>query len=97
MDNAIKYSSENGQIDVMIRKTGTGADLIVSNDVNRITKEQTDRMFDRFYRADESRSEKAGYGLGLSIAKAVCEAHGGGIKAETLSDGKKIRITARLS
>ena len=97
MDNAVKYSSDGGGIDVKLRRSGTGADLIVSNDVDSVTKEQTDKMFDRFYRADESRSEKAGYGLGLSIAKAVCEAHGGSIKAEPLDDGRRIRITAKLA
>ena len=96
-DNAVKYSSDGGGIDVKLRRSGTGADLIVSNDVDSVTKEQSDKMFDRFYRADESRSEKAGYGLGLSIAKAVCEAHGGSIKAEPLDDGRRIRITAKLA
>ena len=97
MDNAVKYSSDEGGIDVRLRRSGTGADLTVSNDVDSVTKEQTDKMFDRFYRADESRSEKAGYGLGLSIAKAVCEAHGGSIKAEPLDEGRRIRITAKLA
>ena len=97
MDNAVKYSSDGGGIDVKLRRSGTGADLIVSNDVDSVTKEQTDKMFDRFYRADESRSEKAGYGLGLSIAKAVCEAHGGSIKAEPLDEGRRIQITAKLA
>ena len=97
MDNAVKYSSDEGGIDVRLRRSGTGADLTVSNDVDSVTKEQSDKMFDRFYRADESRSEKAGYGLGLSIAKAVCEAHGGSIKAEPLDDGRRIRITAKLA
>ena len=97
MDNAVKYSSDGGSIDVKLRRSGTGADLIVSNDVDSITKEQTEKMFDRFYRADESRSEKAGYGLGLSIAEAVCKEHGGSIKAEPIDNGKRIRITARLA
>lgn len=96
LDNAIKYSDEEGKIDFVLKKNGNGVEIVCSNSVDSVTQEQADRMFDRFYRADQSRSEKSGYGLGLSIAKAVCEAHQGSIRADAATDGKKITITARL-
>lgn len=96
LDNAIKYSDEEGKIDFVLKKNGSSAEIVCSNSVDTVTQEQADRMFDRFYRADASRSEKSGYGLGLSIAKAVCEAHQGSIRADAAPDGKKIMITARL-
>ena len=96
LDNALKYSDEHGTISCMLRPSGQGALLTVTNTVGHIEKEQTDRMFDRFYRADSSRNEKSGYGLGLSIAKAVCESHGGSISASA-PDEKHIIITAKLA
>jgi len=96
MDNAVKYSSDSGSIDVSLKKAGNGVELETRNTVDSVTQEQADKMFDRFYRADSSRSEKSGYGLGLSIAKAVCEAHGGSIRAEALPGGKELKITAKF-
>lgn len=96
LDNAIKYSDEEGKIDFVLKKNGNGVEIVCSNSVDAVTQEQADRMFDRFYRADQSRSEKSGYGLGLSIAKAVCEAHQGSIRANAAPDGKSITITAML-
>ena len=109
VDNAIKYSdngditdvtegeTDRGTIRISLMKSGNGVELASWNTVKQITQEQADKMFDRFYRADASRSEKSGYGLGLSIAKAVCEAHGGSIRATSAPDGKSITITAKLS
>ena len=96
MDNAIKYSPEGSVIKVSLNRSGSKTVLSVSNDTEEpLTKENTDRMFDRFYRTDESRnSETGGYGIGLSIAKGITEAHGGKIYAT--GSGKGIVITAEL-
>ena len=95
LDNAIKYSTDGGSIFFSAEKSGKGVRLAVENTCENVTKEQTSRMFDRFYRGDSSRSsDKPGHGIGLSIAKAVTEAHKGKISAS--SDGSSLKITVNL-
>ncbi len=88
LDNAMKYSSENGSIHVVLSKDKNIV-LEVSNTCDSIPSGNLDRLFDRFYRADSSRSrESGGYGIGLSVARAIAQSHGGNIEA--LRDGDKI-------
>ncbi len=88
LDNAMKYSSENGSIHVILSKEKNIL-LEVSNTSDCIPSGNLDRLFDRFYRADSSRSrETGGYGIGLSVARAIAISHGGNIEA--LKDGDKI-------
>ena len=96
LDNAVKYSPEGGAIRVSLNKSGSKTVLSISNDTEgTLTKENTDRMFDRFYRTDGSRnSETGGYGIGLSIAKGITEAHGGKIYAS--AGNNSITVTAEL-
>ena len=96
LDNAIKYTDENGAIKVRLKKSGRKINLSVYNTVKSITKEDTERMFERFYRADLSRnSETGGYGIGLSIASAIVYAHKGKIHADT-EDGKSLKINITI-
>lgn len=89
LDNAVKYSTEGSTIELQLKKQGKGIHLSVSNQTEHMDQNQVRRMFDRFYRGDESRSTKTGgYGIGLSIAKAVTEAHKGKIKASLREDGR---------
>lgn len=93
LDNAVKYSDENGKILVSMKAAGRGAVLEVKNTVgNIIEKGGHDEMFERFYRADSSRGDKKGYGIGLSVAKAVCQAHRGKINAKS-EDGRSLTVT----
>lgn len=93
-DNAIKYSSEHANINVTLLKRGRQIELRFENPVEKIDKGNLDMLFERFYRADSSRnSESGGYGIGLSVAKAIVEAHKGAIKASS-PDGKSIIISA---
>jgi signal transduction histidine kinase len=88
LDNAIKYSSDNGFIHILLSKDKNIV-LEVSNTSDCIPQGNLERLFDRFYRADSSRSrESGGYGIGLSVAQAIAQSHGGTIQA--LRDGDKI-------
>lgn len=95
LDNAIKYSPEGSSITINLRRQGRNLILSVSNQSNyTIAKEDLPRLFDRFYRTDLSRnSETGGHGIGLSVAKAIVEAHNGRIQAES-PDGSTLKITA---
>ena len=87
IDNAIKYSPEKGLIFVDAKKQGKNLILSVFNTTQTpVPKEKLDMIFERFYRLDDSRSTMTGgYGIGLSVAKAIVSAHNGKINA--VSDG----------
>ena len=93
-DNAIKHSDEGSPITVSLVRKGKGIEISTENLVSDMTKEDLRHLFDRFYRGDRSRTTK-GYGIGTSVAKAVAEAHGGGISANL--EGSKLSITAYLA
>lgn len=83
LDNATRYASEGSVIELSLRAVSRGAgkgsaELVVSNVVDELPEGDLDRLFDRFYRADVSRSSKTGgSGVGLSVVRAIAEAHGG--------------------
>ncbi len=95
LDNALKYSNDGGTVALNLTKQNRSVMLSVHNTVNdEINPEQLKYVFDRFYRTDSSRnSETGGYGIGLSIAKAIVTSHDGKIKA-TSNNGKTFVITA---
>ena len=83
------------EINVALRKEGKNAVLEVSNDTeNELTNEQLSHVFERFYRMDSSRnSQTGGHGIGLSMANAIVNAHGGHISART-TNGHDFIVTA---
>ena len=94
LDNAVKYSDENGKIWLVLKKKGKKSVLEVKNTVKQMKQGKMDILFERFYRTDESRnSETGGSGIGLSIAKAIVELHRGKIRAIS-EDGKSLCVTA---
>lgn len=84
VDNAVKYTEENGEISITLRRRGNAAVFSVTDDGQGIPPEELSRVFERFYRTDESRNrQKGGSGLGLSIARWIALRHGGAIEAES--------------
>ncbi len=81
-DNAMKYSNDGGTVRVTLRRSGKKNELTVFNTVEHIEKGEHREFFERFYRADGSRSVKTGgHGIGLSVAEAIVTAHKGKITA----------------
>ena len=83
LDNAMKYSSPNGTVSVNLEQAGRSCVLSVSSPGDPISKEDLKNIFKRFFRADKARVMDGSYGLGLSIAQSVVEAHKGKIWAES--------------
>ena len=86
----------SGIITLTLEKTERQARLTVSNPGEPIPAEQLGRLFERFYRADASRGEKSGFGLGLSIAAVIAQEHRGTLKAESGREGTRFVFTLPL-
>ena len=84
-DNAIKYSNENGKIEVDINRVEDEVIIKISDTGPGISEEDIPYIFERFYRADKARCSE-GFGLGLSIAKSIVKAHGGYILVRSRID-----------
>lgn len=92
LDNAIKYSDEEGNINVILTKTGRNKKIVISNTTNGIPKGDLSQLFERFYRLDKSRnSETGGHGIGLSVVQSIINLHKGKIVANS-NDGKTINF-----
>ena len=83
-DNALKFTNQNGKIEFIIKKEKNNTFFAVRNSGSYIDSENIKYVFDRFYKADKSRSEnKNGTGLGLYISKTIISIHGGKITAKS--------------
>ena len=95
LDNAIKHTPENGDIQMTLRKQGKHPVITVVNTGSPIPKADLPHIFERFYRVEKERNGKTGhFGLGLSIAKTIVEAHHGTITAK--NDPGLVTFTVRL-
>ena len=83
IDNAVKYSDENGKIKISLSMRQNKRILEVFNTGQGIPADKLEKIFERFYREDEARSSSGGYGLGLSIAYEIVARHGGRIFARS--------------
>lgn len=96
LDNAVKYSSDNSTVSVWADHAGHSVRIFVRDHGSGIRSVDIPRIFDRFYRADQSRSKLRvhGYGLGLSIAKAIVVRHHGQIDVKSAPDvGSTFSVT----
>ena len=98
LDNAVKFSRENGQIHLQAVRRDSEMVLSVADNGLGIGKEHLPRIFERFYRADKARSrELGGTGLGLAIVKHIAQLHGGRVEAESEpGHGTTIRVVLPL-
>lgn len=94
LDNAVKYAAEGTEIRFSLSKAHRGVTVRCSNECESLDTAELDKLFDRFYRADKSRSS-GGFGIGLSIARSIAEGHKGSIKAVS-PDGQTIEFIAEL-
>ncbi|HXU83066.1 MAG TPA: HAMP domain-containing sensor histidine kinase [Polyangia bacterium] len=84
VDNAIKYGTDGGQVDVSVQRTPGGVVLGVRDYGPGIAREEQGRIFDRFYRARSARDRNVrGSGIGLALVKYIAEAHGGRATVES--------------
>lgn len=96
MDNAVKYTNPKGKITISLKKQEKEILFQIKNTCDKIPKAEAERMFDRFYRGDAARTQRnGGYGIGLSAAQAIVEAHKGSIKAE-YENGNTVVFTVKL-
>lgn len=96
LDNAVKYGAAGGAITLTLQKTDRQARLTVANPGEPIPPQQLRRLFERFYRADASRGEQSGFGLGLPIAATIAAEHKGTLKAESDAASTRFILTLPL-
>ena len=96
LDNAVKYGADGGAITLTLQKTDRQARLTVANPGEPIPPQQLRRLFERFYRADASRGEQSGFGLGLPIAATIAAEHKGTLKAESDAASTRFILTLPL-
>ncbi len=92
IQNAIRHTPADGSVTVRARTAGSGVEVEVADEGAGISAADGERVFEAFFRGDESRSED-GAGLGLAISRAIVEAHGGRIWLDDSGPGARIRFT----
>ncbi|MCV7053610.1 sensor histidine kinase [Mycolicibacterium gilvum] len=97
LDNALRHTAPGGRVEIHCRADGGRVTITVADNGERIATEHLSSVFDRFYRVDDARDrEHGGAGLGLAIAKALVDAHGGSIAAVSRGTGTGATFTVEL-
>jgi len=99
IDNAIRYTPEGGEISVMVAESEGRAVLKVADNGIGVPEDCQEKIFERFYRVDKSSLRKpTGSGLGLSIVKSICKAHGGDVSVKSTNGiGSRFIVTLPLA
>ena len=97
LDNAVKYSAGGTDIRLTAEKQGRFAVVAVADSGPDIPADKLPHIFDRFYRADEARTDGDSFGLGLPIAKAIIDAHRGTLRCESGGGVTRFIITLPLT
>jgi len=96
LDNALRYTPEEGRVAIVIKQNGDLVEISIQDSGEGVTPEDAAHLFDRFYRADASRTrDEGGSGLGLAIAKSIVEMHKGRIWAES-ETGNGLKVVIQL-
>jgi signal transduction histidine kinase len=97
LDNALKFTPEGGRVSVLLKREGNNAILEGADNGPGIPAEETNRVFERFYRLDQSRNS-TGHGLGLSLVKAFAKAFGGTVKiVSSMGSGCTVTVAIPLA
>jgi two-component system sensor histidine kinase BaeS len=97
LDNALRHTPQGGTVTLTCRRLDGWVEFVIADNGEGIAAEHLSHLFDRFYRVDTARDRNhGGSGIGLSIAKALVEAHGGGISAASPGPGRGATFTVRL-
>jgi two-component system sensor histidine kinase BaeS len=97
LDNALRHTGPQGHVDVVVTSDTSQLTITVTDNGDGISAEQLSHVFERFYRADVARDRShGGAGIGLAIAKAITEAHGGRISAASRGPGMGSTFTVSL-
>jgi signal transduction histidine kinase len=95
LDNAVKYGSPGSTVELRLKAGDRSCALRLENRCDSLPDCPPERLFDRFYRADEARSQKGGFGIGLSAAQVITRQHRGRLEAEYPA-GDRIAFTVTL-
>ncbi len=98
LGNALRHTPAGGRVDLTARGLGDELELAVADNGGGIPPELLERVFERFFRVDPARTRNTGggSGLGLTITRAIVEAHGGRVWAESAGRGGGARFVVRL-
>lgn len=97
LDNALRHTPTGGEVELTARTIGTQVEFAVTDTGEGITTEHLPYLFYRFYRVDTARSrDRGGSGIGLTVTKALVQAHGGHISAESAGPGHGATFTLTL-
>jgi two-component system, OmpR family, phosphate regulon sensor histidine kinase PhoR len=99
VDNAIKYTGEGGKVKLMLQKIGSMAHIEVQDNGIGISRDECERIFERFYRVDRARSrDLGGTGLGLAIVKHIAQSHLGSVTVDSqLGEGSTFAVRIPLA